>query len=1503
MSKKFLKKVLEGVSVAARKITISALALLIAVPFGLWSVFLLDVNRAMAVELPVTIFSDNFDQSVSGLTNKWQTFSGASAPNRDNDDGDFNDVGVDGTKGLLIEGDDPSHTNDPDEGAERDIATKGYAILYVQYSRAFHNNANGEDDSFVAKYSLDGGVFQDIETITPIDTAPQVLSPVFPISNPDRHTKLTLRFYVNGTDNNDQVGVDDVVVTGENPPPFYDGFESNDFSTGGWTIEESPSFAHDDGNDNKAWTDNNGIAGHGSDTDGHAAELDESSGYSTNPDDAIVKSFDTTGYEDIYVRYARRTSGLNSSENLKTFYSVSVDGGGQPIWAQWESFRSDNYDSVSFALPSSADNNPNFKIRFEVNGSNSDDNAYIDDVVIWGTPMPSNQSPTITLNSPNGGEVWSGTYDITWTASDPDQGDILTITLQKNTDGQSWTDISTGEANDGTYLWDTTSVLDSVSYLIRAIVSDGILTAQDDSDAVFTVDNTPPTLTPVNIQSNNDQSNLAKVGDLITLNFTSDESLQAPIFGDIIIAGNPALVSGSGTSWTATTALTGSEDEGIILFTINYSDLAGNAGTQVISTTDGSSVLFDKSAPMTIVDTGVYVFGTWTSSDVIVTLSCDDNGGSGCVNTYYSVDGGDNFSLYEEPVIVSNEGSTAFGWYSIDNAGNGGIESYQSNYIRIDRTAPELSLPPDFTEEATSPGGAVVNYAASALDVVDGPVAVTCDPSSGSTFPITTTNVSCSATDTAGNTATGNFNVTVQDTTGPDIENYLDITAGATGPDGTIVDYIPPSATDLVDGSVEVACTLPSGSTFPIGTTLVTCTASDSRGNSSSKGFNIIVSDNDAPVLSLPSDFINEEATSPSGAVVNYEASAFDVVDGSVIATCDPISGFTFPFGTTPVSCSATDTVGNIARGSFNVTVQDTIPPSVPELSSPADGSEFNYSLTLSWLASTDLNGIKDYFVRAFLNDSEESYFEENTSDTSFDTSDVNDEEGLEDGTYKWQVKARDNADNESEWSDLWQFIKDTVRPIISLLTPSENSYHNSAISISGSATDEPVQTIKYVHLSYTNDGGENWTQIDTNSELGETQPLENTGPDPFNWSFLWTPTSDGAYGIRARAEDKAGNFSEIIQVNNVIYDTTAPTKPIADPIGGDFYNNVSVKITSSSTPADLSGLEGIYYTLDGTEPNASSTKYNSETPIALDKTTTIKAIAYDNAGNASEIMTEHYGIAPVISQETVVAVSVGENSATITWTTDDPSTSRVVYDTTSRPELGEAPNYGYANSTTETDLDPNKVTSHSVTITGLSAGTTYYVRTVSAGSPQIVSGQISFGTGSPAPSGGGGGGGGGNGPVSVGATFVPPSAPPAPSSGGGSASNSGSGGSSGQSVQGGGSVAPTQNLVQTTGGVSQTGGASVGHGTQSAGGAATENLNRISQATENAKPAGNAEQARGEQQTANISNGLPEQQPQSLFAALVSFGTRNTIPLVLAVLALFGGGYYFFAARLKKKF
>ena len=136
----------------------------------------------------------------------------------------------------------------------------------------------------------------------------------------------------------------------------------------------------------------------------------------------------------------------------------------------------------------------------------------------------------------------------------------------------------------------------------------------------------------------------------------------------------------------------------------------------------------------------------------------------------------------------------------------------------------------------------------------------------------------------------------------------------------------------------------------------------------------------------------------------------------------------------------------------------------------------------------------------------------------------------------------------------------------------------------------------------------------------------------------------------------------------------------------------------------------------------------------------TLRAIVTDTAGNSTTV-DETVEVAAVISTEGGSTPGFGQ--ITISWTTDRPTSGRIIYDTISHTVLGAAPNYGYAFSTGTVDESP-KSTSHTITITGLSDNTIYFWRTVSAGSPVAVGPEKSSRTFSYPGAGGGGGGGGG---------------------------------------------------------------------------------------------------------------------------------------------------------------
>ncbi|MCK6539047.1 MAG: HYR domain-containing protein [Anaerolineales bacterium] len=197
------------------------------------------------------------------------------------------------------------------------------------------------------------------------------------------------------------------------------------------------------------------------------------------------------------------------------------------------------------------------------------------------------------------------------------------------------------------------------------------------------------------------------------------------------------------------------------------------------------------------------------------------------------------------------------------------------NLMPLDTTPPVLSLPLDMTVEATGPSGAVVAFSPTANDAADGSVPVTCSPASGSAFALGVTTVNCSASDSSGNIAYGSFNVTVTDTTPPVISPHEDVTVGTSSGSGTVVVYSPPATTDVVDGAGVAVCTPTSGSLFPVGITTVTCTATDSHGNSAAPvTFLVTVNYEPNPAATFPGGFI---ITVTGGELIDLEC--FTVVN------------------------------------------------------------------------------------------------------------------------------------------------------------------------------------------------------------------------------------------------------------------------------------------------------------------------------------------------------------------------------------------------------------------------------------------------------------------------------------------------------------------------------------------------------------------------------------------------------------------------------------------------
>jgi len=281
------------------------------------------------------------------------------------------------------------------------------------------------------------------------------------------------------------------------------------------------------------------------------------------------------------------------------------------------------------------------------------------------------------------------------------------------------------------------------------------------------------------------------------------------------------------------------------------------------------------------------------------------------------------------PVITNNApsvfplGVTVVTWKATDKSGN--MVTADQTVTVVDTTKPTLTVPAAVTAEQTSAAGTPVAIGeATATDICDADVTIANDALS--VFPLGETTVTWTATDDAGNQATGTQKVTVVDTTPPVLTVPAAVSAEQTSRAGTPVDIGQATATDICDANPAIASNAPA--VFPLGATTVTWTATDASGNRATGTQEVTVVDTTPPDLTVPAD-IRQEQTSLAGTEkVNLgTATATDICDADVAITNNAPA--TFPLGTTVVKWTATDDSGNKATGAQRVTVVDTTPPTL----------------------------------------------------------------------------------------------------------------------------------------------------------------------------------------------------------------------------------------------------------------------------------------------------------------------------------------------------------------------------------------------------------------------------------------------------------------------------------------------------------------------------------------------------------------------------------------------
>ena len=209
----------------------------------------------------------------------------------------------------------------------------------------------------------------------------------------------------------------------------------------------------------------------------------------------------------------------------------------------------------------------------------------------------------------------------------------------------------------------------------------------------------------------------------------------------------------------------------------------------------------------------------------------------------------------------------------------------------VDNPPSFANVPSGLTVEANGPSGSAVNYTApTASDDTDGPRPVSCTPGSGSTFPLGSTSVTCTATDLAGHQAQASFTVAVHDTTAPTLVTpdphsvYASSALGASDSDPGVVAFVQAaSATDIVDPHPVVGSNI--HSLLPVGTTVISFYARDFSGNSTTRNVPLtVLPPPEASAPPLPPVVV--ASLPPNVGVVGVAA-----LDGTLVLTWQPPPG------------------------------------------------------------------------------------------------------------------------------------------------------------------------------------------------------------------------------------------------------------------------------------------------------------------------------------------------------------------------------------------------------------------------------------------------------------------------------------------------------------------------------------------------------------------------------------------------------------------------------------
>lgn len=442
------------------------------------------------------------------------------------------------------------------------------------------------------------------------------------------------------------------------------------------------------------------------------------------------------------------------------------------------------------------------------------------------------------------------------------------------------------------------------------------------------------------------------------------------------------------------------------------------------------------------------------------------------------------------------------------------------------------------------------------------------------------------------------------------------------------------------------------------GTYVLRLTATDETNNTSYDEMSLVW-DTQAPTIS--------DKTTFSGWYNTNQTSTFTYSDTNGIASGTPVSCDITTEGTNQV-CSVTPNVCDVAGNCNTTTVTsnganiDKTPPS-SIISTPVNNGTNSVVYSNSWngnitgTATDALSGVNN--VKVSIQNGSGQYFNGTTFVTSgteilLDTTyssgnwSYNGLTSPTEGSYTIRSHAVDNAGNIENTYTLTIILDKTIPEVAISLNPAnpdaQNGWYKTQPEVTLTATDANIDKIEYQWNSQTG----NWT----------------------TYTVPFKPVSENAHILYYRAQDKAGNYSDV-GVKNIKWDQT-------DLTNGPLNINVSPNPTSGTTSVvkweeakDNTGIDRyeVKWSLKNGDKSHTDSVGSDIREHTINNLTegiwTVEVKAFDGSGNSKSASTNLTVDRTGPSAPTLSILGTGTGSVSLGWSkVDDANNYFILYGT-----------------------------------------------------------------------------------------------------------------------------------------------------------------------------------------------------------------------------------------------